>query len=474
MAKSIVKKTESKKVVKKSPASKKGKEKDTATLKNRSQKIEKPSKTPAKKTPERIKKEVKKVVKVQEEKVHHSVGKKDVVSKLPATKSVVKGKASSTPLPAPKKIEGKDLKETRKKEEVPVKHIEKPSKNIPSVKHVPEKAVTKNPVLMKKTRPDLEEPKVKEEIKGKKIVNSPSPSKQPQSRKDHPLDQVLSKQLKKPLVRRELDDEENDDDFLKVKQDKNKKVTKSKDKISKKFDDDEIDDDLLDDDHDLGDDEVFDDEDDVTETKKKSEDDFEEEDDFEDKGRNASIEFEEITEGVIEEADDEDEDVVAESTMMMRARELGEKILEEISNLSEDYNLADIREAIRSIDFFGGSENDECLEKYCENLQTTMNFCRFHYIKNWKLIKKKQIILAEGKLQQYIEELIQKYPPKYIEIIMNDLSSEKQFYRVLKDLNIDTLFQYDDVAADLENDEDIVVETRTFSSSRNFDDEEII
>lgn len=172
------------------------------------------------------------------------------------------------------------------------------------------------------------------------------------------------------------------------------------------------------------------------------------------------------------EASDEFEE---DPDLLAKAKELGEKIVEEVNALCEDYNLADIREAIKEIDFFNNNDTDECLEKFCENLQTTLGYCRFHYIKNWKTIKKKRAILAEGKLQQFIEELIHKYPPKYIEIIMNDLSGDKQFYRILKDLNIDTIFQFDESTSDLDPDDDITVETRGYTASRaNYDDEDIL
>ena len=154
---------------------------------------------------------------------------------------------------------------------------------------------------------------------------------------------------------------------------------------------------------------------------------------------------------------------------------MGEKIVEEIEGLREDFDMADIREVIKDIDFFNNNESDECVEKYCENLQTTQGFCRFHYIKNWKTIKKKALILKEGKLQLFIEELINKFPAKYIEAIMQDLSGDKEFYLVLKDLNIDTNYQYDDNVTELEGEEDITVETRGFSSTRgNYDEDDMI
>lgn len=123
-----------------------------------------------------------------------------------------------------------------------------------------------------------------------------------------------------------------------------------------------------------------------------------------------------------------------------------ENLAEEILGLAEDHNIKDIFESLRSMDLFT-SDSDDCLEKGCDNPATTSGYCRFHYIKNWKDIKRKQAILQEGKLHEYIEELISKFPAKFLEGIINDLSDEKSFFNILKELNIesdDDLFDSDD------------------------------
>lgn len=78
-----------------------------------------------------------------------------------------------------------------------------------------------------------------------------------------------------------------------------------------------------------------------------------------------------------------------------------------------------------------------CREVACELMCTTGGYCRMHYIKNWKKIKRKEIILKEKKLNSYIEELVSKYPDKYIEAIRQDLASEKDFAKVISDLEIE-------------------------------------
>lgn len=78
-----------------------------------------------------------------------------------------------------------------------------------------------------------------------------------------------------------------------------------------------------------------------------------------------------------------------------------------------------------------------CRENACENVASTKGYCRLDYIKNWKKIKRKEMILKEGKLNQYIEELVGKYPDKYIDVIRQDLSSEVNFNKVIHDLELD-------------------------------------
>jgi hypothetical protein len=82
--------------------------------------------------------------------------------------------------------------------------------------------------------------------------------------------------------------------------------------------------------------------------------------------------------------------------------------------------------------------------------------------------------LKDGKLQEYIEELISKYPVKYIEALMSDLSDDKEFYKVLHQLNITAEFDFEEdelenLADDDDDDGDIGIET--ISSSLRYEDE---
>ena len=106
-----------------------------------------------------------------------------------------------------------------------------------------------------------------------------------------------------------------------------------------------------------------------------------------------------------------------------------------------------------------------CREVACEGLSTSGGYCRLHYIKNWKKIKRKEAILREGKLNQYIEELVTKYPDKYIEAIRQDLESDKEFSKVIYDLDLDE--GIDDFDVDGGDNADNLID----SIKRDFEDE---
>ena len=105
-----------------------------------------------------------------------------------------------------------------------------------------------------------------------------------------------------------------------------------------------------------------------------------------------------------------------------------------------------------------------CREIACESMGTTGGYCRLHYIKNWKKIKRKEVILRERKLNQYIEELVAKYPEKYIDAIRQDLANDKEFAKVIYDLDLDE--SVDDFEGDSEG-----VEGVLDGIKRDFEDE---
>jgi hypothetical protein len=112
-----------------------------------------------------------------------------------------------------------------------------------------------------------------------------------------------------------------------------------------------------------------------------------------------------------------------------------------------------LKAAARAVN--GGSRSaEDCREVACEGLATSAGYCRLHYIKNWKKIQRKVLILKEGKLNQYIEELVAKYPDKYIEAIRQDLANDKDFAKVIYDLDLDE--SVDEFDVDGENLEGVI------------------
>jgi len=147
-----------------------------------------------------------------------------------------------------------------------------------------------------------------------------------------------------------------------------------------------------------------------------------------------------------------------------------DSLAEEILALTEEFSINDVFASIRSMDLFK-LDNDECVVRGCDNPSTTNGYCRYHYLKLWKDVKKKEQILQEGKLAKIIEDLVRKYPMKYVEAIVQDLADDKSFNHVLKDLDIETeeadLENFDDEDL-LDDDQDIAFETKVIKPS--FDD----
>lgn len=151
------------------------------------------------------------------------------------------------------------------------------------------------------------------------------------------------------------------------------------------------------------------------------------------------------------------------------------KVNDQIQNLSEDFSWDEIADSIASLDFFVDQKSDECAEEGCDNIRTTQGYCRLHYIANFQEIKKKREILKEGRLQEFIEELISKYPAQYIEALVSDLDDEKDFIKALHSLNIATGFESEDVdfdsAANDDEDDDIESETRSYTPQSRFNED---
>ncbi len=107
----------------------------------------------------------------------------------------------------------------------------------------------------------------------------------------------------------------------------------------------------------------------------------------------------------------------------------------------------------------------KCREPICEQDHMIAGFCRLHYIKNWKKIKRKEAILASGQLNNYVEELVSKYPDRYLDVIRQDLASEKDWSKVVVDLELDSADE------DASGEEDLEGVAEGVGRTRDFDDE---
>ncbi len=78
-----------------------------------------------------------------------------------------------------------------------------------------------------------------------------------------------------------------------------------------------------------------------------------------------------------------------------------------------------------------------CRAQDCDQIGIVEGYCRYHYLLYWKKIQVRKKILADGKLERYVEELTSRYPDKFLEMIRKDLRSEKDFLGAIQELEID-------------------------------------
>jgi hypothetical protein len=398
------------------------------------------------------------------------MAKKKPAAKIPGKKPVAK---------APLKKASKMAKKVANKKTVPVKKItSKKSEKKPPQKSLRETIVKAASKLLKKPLTKQQEKKIKEKEKALAKKEKERMAKEAAKKKALAAKEK-EKSAKEKAKQKELEKKQKEQEKIKAKAEKEaeklrikaeKEAAKRKSLKGKKgsnadedFDDDE--------DIELGPDDepAFGEE---RKSKKAEDDDF---DEFEEDYKKSKA-----TKKSGKKAYEEDSDVEIFPAKQGKKysnsvlAELQSTIADEIAQLREHFNWKEIAEAIGSMDFFIDAKNDECIEKGCDNIRTTQSYCRLHYLRNWKTIQKKREILKEGKLQEYIEELISKYPPKFIEALLSDLSDDKEFYRVLNELNITSEFdfeedEFENAVDDDDADDDIGIET--ISSSLRYEDE---
>jgi hypothetical protein len=66
-----------------------------------------------------------------------------------------------------------------------------------------------------------------------------------------------------------------------------------------------------------------------------------------------------------------------------------------------------------------------CIESGCKNAQTTKDYCRLHYLKNWKGIKDAEQKKAAEKLNKYVEGIVKKFPDRYVDVIRREIRTDR-------------------------------------------------
>ena len=121
-----------------------------------------------------------------------------------------------------------------------------------------------------------------------------------------------------------------------------------------------------------------------------------------------------------------------------------------ISELTRDFNKKKV--VVSEVLLTDAEGRVLCKSSGCDDHAVIESYCRYHYLFHWKKIQLKKKILSEGKLNKYISELTSKYPNKYLEMLRNDLKSEKDFLLAIQELEIE------DSDTSTEGDEDSFIE----------------
>ncbi|MBX7149439.1 hypothetical protein K1X76_10205 [bacterium] len=90
-----------------------------------------------------------------------------------------------------------------------------------------------------------------------------------------------------------------------------------------------------------------------------------------------------------------------------------------------------------------------CKEKECKNEQTTMGYCRLHYLQNWKKIREKQKKKAVENLNKYVDHIMKRNPDSYIETIKHDLRHTGRFQERAEQFSSDDDFHDNMAESDL-------------------------
>ncbi len=102
--------------------------------------------------------------------------------------------------------------------------------------------------------------------------------------------------------------------------------------------------------------------------------------------------------------------------------------------------------------------NKLCCSKDCDQIATVVdsagnNYCRLHYISLWESIQLRNSILTGNILKNFIYQVLDRYPEKFLDMMRKDLCTEKDFIVALQDLGVSDTSPFDDDLIGYESDD---------------------
>jgi len=173
-----------------------------------------------------------------------------------------------------------------------------------------------------------------------------------------------------------------------------------------------------------------------------------------------------------------------EDDLLDSDEEIGSEEIPDLSefdeNETEEESLDDGSETEAAMGEYKPSSDDEviltdadgrryCRVRECDQAASVEGYCRYHYLLLWKRIQVRRKILADGKLERYVEELTSRYPDKFLEMIRKDLRTEKEFLNAIAELEIDESAGDSDFEDEAQN---FIDEVRGITTDSGMSDEE--
>lgn len=69
----------------------------------------------------------------------------------------------------------------------------------------------------------------------------------------------------------------------------------------------------------------------------------------------------------------------------------------------------------------------KCVESGCNRERAIGEFCRLHYLKNWKEIVEERRTKAREALNKYVENLHERHPDDFMDVLKSDIEDEEVF-----------------------------------------------